>query len=528
MKKERILVLLCTALAMCFFTSCSKDETTKDSTETIEATLVLPEEIDGWTGTRSVVVEDGTKIQFWWAPNESIGVYGTRLTNKKFTSTNKYKDATTTYFSGATLFSSPKYAYYPYSADNNSNPQTGVKGYVANVQDYSTTTMNLHYDYKVGKYASWSWSGSKFTFENLLTYMRPKIDATGTALEGDRLKQFTMEVTTADGQPRQMSGEFTFDITGDATTAIQSWSTPEEGANKLTLNFADTPLLSNGKTINGYITAAPLMQYGDVMKMTITTDKHIATLTRTSKATFATNKLIDYALTLSNFSDLVIEEIPPYVPEQPEVTEIDLTLKSFKFEVAKNPGKILGRKLKWNSSTNATEGTAVTEEVAKIDTVNKTITLEIPYLNNRKLVPTFEVAEGAVVMTDTGVEIDGVNEVDFTGVKQIGVVNPTSGDAYVYNLELTNTGLPVVVVNQVTGTTSEELNGDYKLASEAWFKATQAKWVPKDADWPITKDGTDNFMVYNADGTPAVTDKGGAVVESPIMASTRVRGNVTQ
>lgn len=525
MKKERILVLLCTALAMCFFTSCSKDETAKDSTETIEATLVLPEEIDGWTGTRSVVVEDGTKIQFWWAPNESIGVYGTRLTNKKFTSTNKYKDAATTYFSGATLFSSPKYAYYPYSADNNSNPQTGVKGYVANVQDYSTTTMNLHYDYKVGKYASWSWSGSKFTFENLLTYMRPKINATDTALEGDRLKQFTMEVTTADGQPRQMSGEFTFDITGDATTAIQSWSAPEEGANKLTLNFADTPLLSSGTTINGYITAAPLMQYGDVMKMTITTDKHIATLTRTSKATFATNKLIDYALTLSNFSDLVIEEIPPYEPEQPEVTEIDLTLKSFKFEVAKNQGKILARELYLNGTT--TTSRTVTEKAATIDEENKTITLYIPYLNNRKLVPTFEVAEGAVVMTDTGVEIDGVNEVDFTGVKQIGVVNPTSGDAYVYNLELTNTGLPVVVVNQMTGTTSDETTPDYQKASAAWFKATQAKWVPKDADWPMTE-GVDNFMVYNADGTPAVTDKGGAVVESPIMASTRVRGNVTQ
>ena len=510
---------------MCFFTSCSKDETAKDSTETIEATLVLPEEIDGWTGTRSVVVEDGTKIQFWWAPNESIGVYGTRLTNKKFTSTNKYKDAATTYFSGATLFSSPKYAYYPYSADNNSNPQTGVKGYVANVQDYSTTTMNLHYDYKVGKYASWSWSGSKFTFENLLTYMRPKINATDTALEGDRLKQFTMEVTTADGQPRQMSGEFTFDITGDATTAIQSWSAPEEGANKLTLNFADTPLLSSGTTINGYITAAPLMQYGDVMKMTITTDKHIATLTRTSKATFATNKLIDYALTLSNFSDLVIEEIPPYEPEQPEVTEIDLTLKSFKFEVAKNQGKILARELYLNGTT--TTSRTVTEKAATIDEENKTITLYIPYLNNRKLVPTFEVAEGAVVMTDTGVEIDGVNEVDFTGVKQIGVVNPTSGDAYVYNLELTNTGLPVVVVNQMTGTTSDETTPDYQKASAAWFKATQAKWVPKDADWPMTE-GVDNFMVYNADGTPAVTDKGGAVVESPIMASTRVRGNVTQ
>lgn len=513
---------------MCFFTSCSKDETAKDSTETIEATLVLPEEIDGWTGTRSVVVEDGTKIQFWWAPNESIGVYGTRLTNKKFTSTNKYKDAATTYFSGATLFSSPKYAYYPYSADNNSNPQTGVKGYVANVQDYSTTTMNLHYDYKVGKYASWSWSGSKFTFENLLTYMRPKINATGTALEGDRLKQFTMEVTTADGQPRQMSGEFTFDITGDATTAIQSWSAPEEGANKLTLNFADTPLLSSGTTINGYITAAPLMQYGDVMKMTITTDKHIATLTRTSKATFATNKLIDYALTLSNFSDLVIEEIPADIPEQPEVTEIDLTLKSFKFEVAKNPGKILNKKLTWNSSQHKTVASTVTEEVAQIDEQSKKITLFIPYLNSRKLVPTIEVAEGAVVMTDKGEEVDGVNAVDFTGVKQIGVVNPTNGDAVVYDIELTNTGLPVVVVNQETGTTSNEATADYQKASAAWYAATGAKWVPKEDEWPTPNVDTDNFMIYNADGTSALVDKDGAIVEVPVASAARVRGNVTQ
>lgn len=526
MKKERILVLLCTALAMCFFTSCSKDETAKDSFETIEAVTEIPDEYDGLTGTRTVIydTEDGG-INLWWGAKESIGVYGTRLTNKKFTSTNKYKDAATTSFSGATLFSSPKYAYYPYRVENDGKKQTAVEGNIPANQSYSTAVRRLNHDYKVGKYASWSLSGTKFTFENIITFLRLKLDASGTALEGDNLSYIRMEVADANGNPRTMSGNFTFDITQSGANAITAWEVAE-GTNVANLSFVDQPELDAGKVIEGFLTVAPKMQSGDVIKFTVKTDKHIATFNRTSKLAYTPNKIVKYTLTLATVDGLVIEEIPPYEPEQPEVTEIDLTLKGFKFEVAKNQGKILARELYLNGTT--TTSRTVTEKAATIDEENKTITLYIPYLNNRKLVPTFEVAEGAVVMTDTGVEIDGVNEVDFTGVKQIGVVNPTSGDAYVYNLELTNTGLPVVVVNQVTGTTSEELNGDYKLASEAWYLATQAKWVPKDADWPMDEDGSDNFMVYNADGTPAVTDKGGAVVESPIMASTRVRGNVTQ
>ena len=525
MKKERILVLLCTALAMCFFTSCSKDETAKDSFETIEAVTEIPDEYDGLTGTRTVIydTEDGG-INLWWGAKEAIGVYGTRLTNKKFTSTNKYKDAATTSFSGATLFSSPKYAYYPYRVENDGKKQTAVEGNIPANQSYSTAVRRLNYDYKVGKYASWSLSGTKFTFENIITFLRLKLDASGTALEGDKLSYIRMEVADANGNPRTMSGNFTFDITQSGANAITAWEVAE-GTNVANLSFVDQPELDAGKVIEGFLTVAPKMQSGDVIKFTVKTDKHIATFNRTSKLAYTPNKIVKYTLTLATVDGLVIEEIPPYEPEQPEVTEIDLTLKSFKFVVAKNQGKILGRELYLNGTT--TTSRTVTEKAATIDEENKTITLYIPYLNNRKLVPTFEVAEGAVVMTDTGVEIDGVNEVDFTGVKQISVVNPTSGDAYVYNLELTNTGLPVVVVNQVTGTTSDETTPDYQKASAAWFKATQAKWVPKDADWPMTE-GVDNFMVYNADGTLAVTDKGGAVVESPIMASTRVRGNVTQ
>ncbi len=528
MKKESLWVLLCTALAMCFFTSCSKDETAKDSIETIEAVTEIPEEYDGLTGTRTTIYDTAEGgIELWWGAKESIGVYGTRLTNKKFTGTNKYKDAASTYFSGATLLSSPKYAYYPYRQENDGKKQTAVEGNIPVNQTYSTAVRRLNYDYKVGKYASWSLSGTKFSFENIITFLRLKLDASGTALEGDKLSYIRMEVADANGKPRMMSGNFTFDITQSGANAITAWEVAE-GTNVANLSFVDQPELDAGKVIEGFLTVAPKMQSGDVIKFTVKTDKHIATFNRTSKLAYTPNKIVKYTLTLATVDGLVIEEIPPYEPEQPEVTEIDLTLKSFKFEVSKNQGKILSRELKWNTSTKATEGTAVTEKKADIDQDSKTITLFIPYLNNRKLVPTFEVAEGAVVMTDTGVEIDGVNEVDFTGVKQIGVVNPTSGDAYVYNLELTNTGLPVVVVNQVTGTTSTEATSDYQKASEAWFKATQAKWVPKNADWPEPDAKTDNFMVYNADGTSALTDKNGAAVEAGVASATRIRGNVTQ
>jgi hypothetical protein len=41
-------------------------------------------------------------------------------------------------------------------------------------------------------------------------------------------------------------------------------------------------------------------------------------------------------------------------------------------------------------------------------------------------------------------------------------------------------------------------------------------------------EGVDNFMVYNADGTPAITDKNGATLSEPLFSGTRLRGNVTQ
>ena len=510
--------------------SCVQQTLEDPQPEEIMAVAELPESEDGFETTKSVVSENGSSFEMIWDTKEAIGVYGNRLTNVKFTSTNKYYKQASTTFSGGSLLSSPKYAYYPYSSENSSNDMNSVRGNLPSTQSYSTVVKKMNTDYKIGVYKSRSLTTYTFNFYHLLTFLKFTVNADGTALQGENLQSVSIEVLTADGQPRQLSGKFTFDLAKDSKEAITGWDAPENGANKISLVFVDRPQMKEGVFCRGYASAAPLSVPGDIINFEIRTDKHVARFSRPSKATFGANKVINYPLTLANFSDMVVEDIKPNVSDEPaEDPEDGLTgatpvLNSFKFKVADNPGKILSRKFSHNSSFTVTTST-VAEEVCTIDQTNKKVTLYVPYLNNRKLVPTFEIPEGTALVYSGGVIESGVTEVDFTQCKQITVVNGKDETA-VYDVELTNTGLPVVVVNQISGTTSTESDSDYKKASEAWYKATGTKWQPKDADWSMEEG--DNFMVYNADGTSALTDKGGAAVASPALSSTRLRGNVTQ
>lgn len=512
------------------FSSCAQQELDSPKAEMITAIAELPESEDGFVGTKSVVSETDSGFEMIWDTKESIGVYGSRMTNVKFTSTNKYYQQASTTFSGGSLFSSPQYAYYPYSADNASNDMTAVRGNLPSTQFFSTVLKKMNTDYKIGVYSSRSWTGYKFSFYHLLTFLKFTINADGTPLQGDELQRITLEVMTADGQPRQMNGQFTFDLTKSSAESISSWDSPGQDGDKITVVFNDTPDLTEGSTYRGYASAAPFSIPGDIIYFEIVTDKHVATFSRTSKATFGANKVINYPLTLANFTDMVVEEIPEYVPEEPSddplagLTDATPVLNSFKFTVENNPGKILSRKFTHNSSFSVTTST-VAEEVCTVDQTNKKVTLYVPYLNNRKLVPTFEIPEGTALVYEGGIVESGVTEIDFTQYKQIAVINGND-ESVIYDVELTNTGLPVVVVNQLSGIVTSESTSKYQAASNAWYKATGTGWQPKDADWSM-EDG-DSFMVYNADGTSALTDKNGAVVTDAVLSSTRLRGNVTQ
>ena len=512
---------------MCFFTSCSKDETATNSVEDVEAVTEIPFEVDGYATSRGLIVEEGDEIEVWWMTKESIGVYGSSLINAKFTGTNKYKNAATTTFSGGSLFKTPKYAYYPYSAENSSNAQTAVRGTLPKSQSWHTSNKVMTADYKIGTYKSRTWTGYNFTFTPVITFVKHKIDATGTVLEDENLLRVTMTVNTADGQPRQINGGFSMDLTQSADNAL-TWDAAGEESNVLALAWTNTPTMAADNTVTGYAAAAPLVQQGDVIDFVILTENYTATFSRTSEVTYAANMLVNYSMPLAEMEDVIYtslnEDEEDEEPATPEVT--DFTINSFKFTVANNPGKILPRTFSHDSSFNVSTST-VEEVVCEVDNEARTITAYIPYLNNRELIPTFEVPDGLHVLTEyNGFITSDQTIIDFSKCKEIGIIN-NAEQGIIYTIELVNTGLPVVVINQVTNTTSTESNSEYQKASAAWYAATGTMWQPKDSDWGM-EEGVDSFMIYNADGTSALKDKSGNVVTEPILASTRVRGNVSQ
>ena len=450
-----------------------------------------------------------------WRKKETIGVYGGSNKNVKFTSTNS-SNAASVSFSGI-FWGNPRFAYYPYSASNKNVPATAVKATLPSEQEFDTVNKDIMGDYRAGVFAERNWFSSTFTFKRLVSVLKYSIDATGTDLVGSKVTKVEFHVSNQS----KIAGDFTINLN---TQTINNGSFVE-GNDKVSATCPNEPTLISGNALNVYMTCLPAVQPGDEMTFVITTKTHRATIKRTSKVAFAANGLYYFPLTLTNFPDMTVEQIAIINPSEPETPAVGThpVLKSMKFTVEDNPGKILGRKLE--SSNYKTVSKPRTEEVCTVDTTNHTISLYLPYLNNRKLVPVFEIPEGTQLFYEGGEIISGETEVDFATYKQVAVVNEV-GDGVIYDINFTNTGLPVVVVNQKSGIVTSD-NGDYKGGSTAWYNATGTGWQPKDSDW-LMVEGDDNFMVYNADGTSAITDKNGATVNEPLLASTRVRGNVSQ
>ena len=510
--------------AMTMFASCQDEEIVN---EQMEIKAVISEAIDSRTA-----IDDyndyGSSVGVLWLPNENIGVYSSYNKNVKFTSTNKSSTGEAT-FRGLML-GTPKYAYYPYSVENNGVSYDKVKGNVPQSQSYSHVYKELAADYKVGLLEKSQLFGATFEFTRLVCLWKFQVNATGSSLEGQTLRSISIKVNNN----RQITGKFTMNLSAQ-TLDLGSY---ESGNDSLYMAWSSGPVLSSGSSHIGYVTCLPDVRQNDEYQINIKTDTHIATFTHVSKATHQSNGLYIFDLNLSE-RDMVVKQIGSEddEPEQPEAAPVkDMKISSFKFEVAKNQGKILPGKVVGNSSTykptyNANYyGDAVS---CTIDEENKKIKLYLPYLNNRKLVPTFEITEGTALYCEAGEIISGETEVDFSQFKQVAIVDFAIGEGVVYDVELTNSGLPVVVINQGTSVTSTESNSDYKKASEAWYAATKTQWVPKDGPWTVDEGkggdiSRDNFMVYNADGTPAITDKNGAILSEPLFSGTRLRGNVTQ
>lgn len=412
-----------------------------------------------------------------WSPKDTIGVYGDKGTkNALFEATNTGNVAEAEFNGTMAGGEFPTYAYYPYSMENATAEVTALKGNLKLVQTFDMATGKLESDYKVGEPTFKTYEGRyEFEFEHLFSLLKFDINASGTALEGDNLESIIL--TLPDG--RRLGGEFTF----DATSKNVSWSSASVGTNVLTMKWADTPALDNGKDYTGYITCAPDIRTGDEIKITILTRQFKAEFTRQALVDFAANTCYTFPLTLENYkNDMVVTNRPVFT--------------SFSFEAKNNSGKILDKKLVYEAGV-----TRPVDNLAEMLTIeNNVISGCIPYLYDFKLKPTFSVNEGLTVSVNGLEQSSGTSIQDFSNPVVYTVSNGT--ESCDYTVKVTNSGLPVVVLAQSGGGTVEW--------AEAGINVRE-----KDADWVET----DKMTVYNADGSTDVEETACGI---------RLRGNSTQ
>lgn len=412
-----------------------------------------------------------------WSPKDQIGVYGDKGTKNALFEAANTGNVAEAEFNG-TLASGeyPTYAYYPYGADNATSEVTALKGNLKLEQTFDMTTGKLEGDYKVGTPTFKTYEGRyEFAFEHLFSLLKFDIDATGTALEGDKLEKIIL--TLPEG--RRLGGEFTFDATSKAVT----WTGDATGANELIMVWSDMPALANGKSYTGYITCAPDIRQGDNIKITILTQKFKAEFTRTALVDFAANTCYTFPLSLENYEgDMEVTNRPVFT--------------SFSFEAKNNAGKILDKKLVFNGS--ATRPVDSASEELTVD--GETITGCIPYLYNFNLKPTFAVNDGTTVKIDGVEQTSGVSEVDFSNPVVYTLSN--GKETKTFTVTVTNSGLPVVVLTQSGG------------GSVSWAEAG-INVRSKDSEWVET----DKMAVYNANGSVDMEEA---------LCGIRLRGNSTQ
>ena len=488
-----------------FITSCTEKEEVINNNQV--RILFSVDDFESRNASRTSV-DPSNNYAITWASGDVIGIFPRKGYQEPFSIPEEQVGKSKAEFDGGywALKDGLEYnAYYPFDKANFESAEMKTQIPVTYLgQEQNGTTCSIgSYDYT---YSDWNVAEKgvvSFKFHHIGSFlvMSVPLPKTGT---------YTSVSLNADAKIIPTKG--TYDLTATA---------PEFIADKSSLTTSLSLKLNNYNGVGEtnavfYMMMPPVDLSNNNLTVTLTDSDGNSYNSSLPATKFIKSKLIELTTTPIDYNS------PD--DDTPVVTPTECKILSMKFETKLNPGKILTRSFSVGTNRNVTLK-EISEAVCTIDEENKKITLNLPYLNNRNLVPTIEVSEGCSISTENGPITSGVDKVDFSVCKQIAV--GTNANKVIYEVELTNSGLPVVVINQVSGVTSTESNSEYSTASSTWYKATGTKWQPKNSDWEMTA-GQDNFMIYNADGTSALTDKNGVLVNEPILASTRVRGNVTQ
>lgn len=479
-----------------FMISCDETELVENNgnyREVITATIIEPTE---GAKSRTCIDMDDTGngyLGILWQQDDAIGVFGDRNTRNALFRNLAAGNVATTDFSGEMSGGDkPWRAYYPYHSENTGADITALKGSVPEEQPFDPQSGRLSADYKCGAAVN---DGNRFNFRHLFSMLRVSVDATSTPLEGERLESIELTVTDNEGKERPVNGDFTFSAV-DGT-----WGNVMGSTGTVRMPWITCPALA---THWGFITVMPTVKQGDRISVTVVSEAHKAAFHATCQVDFQAENIYNIPLTLRHYAENAGDF--GY-----EVTELPV-IKSFSFPVTNNPGKILDNQLTWNNS-NEPQFDKVSAQAASIE--GSEINLMIPYLHDFKLIPEFTTNDGAEVTVDGVEQTSGKTEVDFS--KPVTYTVTSGGVSREYVVNITNTGLPVVVINQ-----SE--SGDFSEVKTGGFLGIGAKVVNRFVDFMIRGKDTDwvnddRLVIYNADGSinlPAAT------------CGVRLRGNTTQ
>lgn len=490
---KRFLTLLLIASA---FLACQSDP--GDEFDCVMKTVQIVAEIEQ---SRTQLSNDG--MGTIWNANEPVGVIGKSGSVYRFTTENDEPAAKTTFSGLIKAEDTPEYAFYPYD-------KTTVKGTTLSItlpseqsQSGDKPIIETH-DFKAGPTAIDGNGKYSCAFKQLFSTIRFDINATGSDFEGASLVSLKLYSNDKDATAG-IAGNVSVDIaktdpefTFDAATA----------ANEITLVFDENnrPVIEANEVQRCWITVNPTIAAKSTLLVDLTAiNSRNREVTTTYKFTVAKTMKRGVAYHIP----MKITQLTEYEEEEVDNPNAANKLLSFKLLAANNSGKILAKEIRFNNangfpslaieSGNSSLPFATEGFTFNVDEENRAVNGCVPYLYNFKLAPTFEVSSGAKVYVDGVEQVSGQTINDFSIPVKYTVV---SHDGYkrTYTVTITNTGLPVVVL-------------DATPAGDKNWQEAGLKVYGKEYDW---EGDEGHISIYNADGSVHLDN---------VLAGYRLRGN---
>lgn len=224
---------------------------------------------------------NSSTVGIMWTDGDELGVFDANGANHtRYVKLTEGTVAEAEFGSATGSSFMPKYAYYPYSADNDGRDITALTGTVAATQKVGIG--NIPCDYKIGRVQDGT---NKFVFQHIFSLVRVDLDAAGTVMEGDSLKYVKV---TADGA--NIAGNFNFNL------RQVDYSNVTNGSQTITVEWPEGAKLD--KALQDYITVIPTIAAGTRLDFEIKTANYTATFSAASKVTFEAQQLYNFPLSL--------------------------------------------------------------------------------------------------------------------------------------------------------------------------------------------------------------------------------------